>query len=303
MFRLRRPLALAAATCASASVVGALSVSAGRPAALASAAPSASPRCAIIVGAGSKHDRDGMGGDDLPPSTRFGLGGALALRFAKEDYTVILMGRRKAVLEEVKAEVEREGGRAVAVVCDVTSDESVAAAFKQAKSVGECEVLVFNPSPPLPPGRDFLSLPKPHEVSEDYLQHGFNVGVTGCIRCVKQVIEPMLEKGSGTILVSGATMGLRGGPSFACMSPVKFALRSLSQSMFNAYAPQGVHVANVVIDGVIDSPNMHAWGEKMMLQDPAELAEAFVMLVNQPKTCWSYELMVSPCKQGVGMRM
>jgi short-subunit dehydrogenase len=59
----------------------------------------------------------------------------------------------------------------------------------------------------------------------------------------------MIERGRGTVLLSGATMALRGGSGFACMAPVKAALRSLGQSMFQEYAPKGIHVAHVVIDG------------------------------------------------------
>jgi hypothetical protein len=74
------------------------------------------------------------------------------------------------------------------------------------------------------------------------------------------------------VLVSGATMGLRGGAAFACASPIKFALRSYCQSMSQAYHKEGVHIGHVVIDGVIDSPATHAWGGSVMLMDPAHLA-------------------------------
>ena len=53
----------------------------------------------------------------------------------------------------------------------------------------------------------------------------------------------------------------------------------------------------------VDSPNTRPFGERVMLQEPAELADAYAMLVKQPRSCWSYELMLSPCKGGVGMRM
>ena len=102
---------------------------------------------------------------------------------------------------------------------------------------------------------------------------------------------------------SGATMALRGGPTFGCMSPVKFALRSLSQSMYQEYAPHGIHVAHIVIDGVINSPNTAAWGEKVQLQDPAAIADAYFALHMQPPTVWSQEIMLSPQKGGIGMRI
>lgn len=257
---------------------------------------------AVIVGCGSKYDKDGND-TELPLTSKWGLGGALSLRFAAAGFHVVLMGRRSEVGETVAAAVRAEGGTATPVTCDVTNDASVSAAFEQAKALGDIEVLVFNCAPGWPEGRTFANLPLPHEVDPEYLQSSFNVGVTGCVRCVNQVIHQMLERGRGSILLSGATMALRGGAGFACMAPVKTALRSLGQSMYQQYAPQGVHVAHIVIDGVIESPNTKPWGEKVMLQNPADIADAYVQLHEQKPTVWSYEIQLSPCKGSVGMRM
>ncbi|CAE7041447.1 unnamed protein product [Symbiodinium sp. CCMP2592] len=116
-------------------------------------------------------------------------------------------------------------------------------------------------------------------------------------------------------------MAMRGGPKFACMAPIKAALRSLGQAMYQTYAPKGVHVAHVVIDGVIESPNTKAWASKVMLQDPADLADAFFALHEQKPSVWSYapwmhqgfsgadvvlefrcqEIQLTPCRESVGM--
>lgn len=210
-----------------------------------------SKQIAVIVGCGSKHDATGaspvMGeavdkpavAAALPPSSRYGLGGALALRFAK-DYHVVLVARREAVANEVKELVVGDGGTATVVACDVAVDASVTAAFAAASALGPVELLVFNVGLPFPEGRTFFTLPKPAGVDPAYLNAAFDIGVTGLLRCVQQVIGPMLDAQKGTVLVSGATMALRGGKAFASMSPVMFARRSLAQSMFQEYAP---HVA------------------------------------------------------------
>eukprot|EP00933_Yihiella_yeosuensis_P058046 TRINITY_DN58253_c0_g1_i1.p1 TRINITY_DN58253_c0_g1~~TRINITY_DN58253_c0_g1_i1.p1 ORF type:complete len:113 (-),score=10.77 TRINITY_DN58253_c0_g1_i1:59-355(-) len=98
-------------------------------------------------------------------------------------------------------------------------------------------------------------------------------------------------------------MALRGGAGFSCMAPVKTALRSYGQSMFQAYASKGIHVAHVIIDGVIESPNTKPWGEKVMLQDPKDLADAYYSLHEQKPSVWSYEIQLSPNRESVGMRM
>ena len=98
-------------------------------------------------------------------------------------------------------------------------------------------------------------------------------------------------------------MGLRGGAGFACMAPVKAALRSYCQSLANMYAKQNVHCAHVVIDGVIDSPATRSWGGNVMLMDPAHLASAFVALHEQPPTIWAHELQLTPSGDSIGMRL
>lgn len=265
--------------------------------------PSDPKPVAAIVGATSKYDQHGDPAE-LPPTVRWGLGGALSQRFAK-DYEVVAMGRRVEELHPLVEEISRQGGRATPFACDVVDDDSVQEAFDKAKEVGDIEVLVFNVAPPYPPGVTFENLPLPHEIDPAVLQRGFDVGVTGCLRCVRAVIGPMLTAGKGAILLTGATQALRGGASFASMSPIKFGLRSLSQSLFQAYAPRGIHVAHVVIDGPIDSPALRAQlaGQDTAFLDPGDIAGAYAMLVRQPPSCWSYELQLTPSRANPGMRL
>jgi len=254
----------------------------------------------VLVGCGSKHDKDGSD-EELPPSSRWGLGGALALRFAARGFHVVLMSRRTEIGKAIAEAVAAEGGAATPVSCDVTDGESVKSAFKVAETLGTIEVMIYNVAPPFPPGKSFGNFPQPHEIDPTYLAAAFDIGVTGCVRCANEIVPGMLERGRGSILLSGATMALRGGASFGCMAPVKTALRSLGQSMYQAYGPKGVHVAHVIIDGVIESPNTKAWD--VMLQKPSDLADAYVALHEQKPTVWSYEIQLSPMKGNVGMRM
>jgi len=113
----------------------------------------------------------------------------------------------------------------------------------------------------------------------------------------------MFEERKGTILLSGATMSLKGDAKFSTIATVKHALRALGQSMYQEYGPKGVHVAHVVLDGIIDSPGTRAWGGKVQLQDPADLADAYFGLHEQRSNAWSYELQLSPCMETIGMRL
>ena len=68
----------------------------------------------------------------------------------------------------------------------------------------------------------------------------------------------MLKNGKGTILFTGATASLRGSAKFGVFAASKFALRALAQSIAREFAPQGIHVAHVIIDGAIGTPSQVA---------------------------------------------
>lgn len=268
-------------------------------------------KVAVIVGCGSKHDKGGL--TDFVPSVRFGLGGALSLAFAKSSSFdhVLLLSRRQELLDLVAAEVRIAAGEDAVTtqVCDVTDDASVQAAFETAVGLGSVECVVFNVANGFPKDPDtgetlsFDQLPAPAAVDAAQLTAGFDVGVGGCVRVANRFVPHFVEQGRGSFLASGATMGLRGGPGFAALSPIKFALRSYCQSMSNAYHKDNVHVAYVVIDGVIDSPATRPWGGNVMLMDPEHLAGAYVALHEQPKTVWSSELQLTPSQDSIGMRL
>lgn len=268
-------------------------------------------RVAVIVGCGSKHDKGGSLAE-FEPTVRFGLGGALSLTFAKSSLFdhVLLLSRRQELLDLVTTEVDAAAGPGVAttLVCDVSSDSAVAAAFEKARSLGSVECVVYNVAPGFPKDAQgntvsFGNLPAPHEVDPEYWNSAFDIGVTGCLRFAKHFIPYFVEQGRGSFLVSGATMSLRGGPQFGALAPVKAALRSFCQSMSQKYHKENVHIAHVIIDGVIDSPNTRPWGSNVMLMEPAHLAEAYISLHQQPKTVWTHEMQLTPSQDSLGLRL
>lgn len=263
-------------------------------------------RVAVIVGASSKHDKDGAA-SDMPPEVRWGLGGALCHKFAIEGYHVVLMGRRVVNLCALRDTLTAASYQASILKCDVTDADQVKSAFAKASEIGNVDVVIFNVGFPMPEGRGFHNLPLVHEIDPAYFNRAFDVGVTGCLRVAREVIPRMLDRDDSrspiSFLISGATMALRGGKSFGSMSPAKFALRSLSQSMFQEYAPKGIHVCHIIIDGVIDSPATRPWGAKVQLMNPKDLASEYYRLHMQRPTVWSYESHVGPHRDSVGMRM
>eukprot|EP00580_Thalassiosira_gravida_P020115 CAMPEP_0201672850 /NCGR_PEP_ID=MMETSP0494-20130426/33214_1 /ASSEMBLY_ACC=CAM_ASM_000839 /TAXON_ID=420259 /ORGANISM="Thalassiosira gravida, Strain GMp14c1" /LENGTH=287 /DNA_ID=CAMNT_0048154589 /DNA_START=68 /DNA_END=931 /DNA_ORIENTATION=+ len=265
----------------------------------------------VVVGAGSKH---GTVDSDLPDSVRWGLGGALALPFAEEGYDVVLMGRREEVLDNVRKAVEavhqannHVDAKVLCVKCDVTDETSVRQAFDHVNSsahffgVDSCsyiDLVMFNVAPPYPSNFKFEGWGEvilPHQIDMDDMNRQYDTQVNGLIRICKQVLPGMIERKKGCILLSGESCcNLHGGFEFGSVAPARAALRSLGQSMFQAYGPMGVHVCNINIGGIIDSPKTRSWTEREELTKPNEIAEQFLNIYKQKSTVWSYEVNLSP---------
>lgn len=110
------------------------------------------------------------------------------------------------------------------------------------------------------------------------------------------VLPDMAGAGNGAFLVSGATASIRGGARFAAFASAKFALRGLTQSLAREYQSQGVHVAHVLLDGIIDTPrsrDLHDMDPALMMR-PAEIADAYWGLAHQPRSTWTHEMDLRP---------
>jgi NAD(P)-dependent dehydrogenase (short-subunit alcohol dehydrogenase family) len=125
----------------------------------------------------------------------------------------------------------------------------------------------------------------------------WRINALGALVAAQQVIPGMKQKGSGTILMIGATASLRGGPMTAAFASAKAAQRSLAQSMARHLWPQGIHVALVIIDGVVDLPRT-----REQLPDkpddffvrPDDLADTAFALTRQKRSAWSFEVEARP---------
>jgi NAD(P)-dependent dehydrogenase (short-subunit alcohol dehydrogenase family) len=105
----------------------------------------------------------------------------------------------------------------------------------------------------------------------------------------------MLAAGAGTIVFTGASASVKGYAQSAPFAMGKFALRGLAQSMARELAPQGIHVAHVVIDGGIRSDARPVPADKPdSLLAPEPIAESYLHLVRQPRSSWTWEIEVRP---------
>ena len=112
----------------------------------------------------------------------------------------------------------------------------------------------------------------------------------------QSTLQPMVRGGGGSFLVSGATASLRGGANFAAFTAAKFALRGLTQSFAREFQPAGIHVAHIIMDGIIDTAQSRALHKMapLKMMSPDDIAETFWQIAQQPKSVWSHEIDLRP---------
>lgn len=117
----------------------------------------------------------------------------------------------------------------------------------------------------------------------------------------QQAIPRLQAQGGGALIFSGASGSLRAGPLFSAFSSAKFALRGLTQALVREHSQDGIHVAHVVIDGLIRSERTaqrFAQADPAGLIAPADLAAQYLHLFQQPPSSWTHELDVRPLAAG-----
>jgi NAD(P)-dependent dehydrogenase (short-subunit alcohol dehydrogenase family) len=221
-----------------------------------------------------------------------GLGAALARRFARE-YAVAMVARGEDKLRELAAEIERDGGRALAVPADVARAGDIASAFERIRrELGEVDMLLYNAAM-RPFGRLMDTKPSTFE-------NTWRVCTFGAFLAAQQVVPTMLAKRAGAILFTGATAGVKPFATSAAFGPAKFAMRGLAHVMARDLGPQGIHVAWINVDGAIDMPFIRERFPQLTEEDmlkPSAIAESFWFLAHQDRSSWTLELDVRPFKE------
>ena len=221
-------------------------------------------------------------------------GAAVARRFAREGHAVCVARRDDAALQPLVEAIGASGGQARGFALDARREEQVSAFFEQVESeVGPIEVVVFNVGGNVRFPILETTARKYFKVWEMCALAGFLVG--------REAARAMLPRGRGTLLFTGATASLRGGAGFAAFAGGKAALRALAQSMARELGPRGLHVAHVVVDGLIDTAfarehfaeRVAAVGPDGIL-NPDHIAEAYWWLHRQPRDAWTFELDLRP---------
>ncbi len=265
---------------------------------------------AVVVGATSKWQADGrntrlahgkaLDDSQLPVGIRWGVGGAVAQKFAKEGFFVVLTTRRAANAEGLDKAIREQGGSSTIVELDLVSEASITKAFATIRErVGDPDVLVYNAGylegRDLPPDKELLE-----HVPLEIFETAQHISSRGPFLVAKEVLPAMRKRGAGSFLISNNASSLRGRKRLTGQSLYypRVMMRTLAQVLTEEYSEHGVHVANVVIDGLIDSPGTRALPraqkEPQIVMNPVKIAEAFYYLHTQDKSCWTHELQLTP---------
>ena len=214
-----------------------------------------------------------------------GLGAALARRFARGGCALGLVARHRDFIAELAREISDTGGKAIAVVADVSRPEEVNAAVQQVRAeVGKITVLLHNASAS---SGDGLLGTTPEE-----FENSWRIATLGGFVAARETAPDMIAAGQGAMLFTGATSSVRGG-GWLAFSSARFALRGLAQSLARELWPQGVHVGHVIVDGII-GPAGKALSPNEPQLDPAEMAEAYWQFARQNRAAWTLELDLRP---------
>jgi len=215
-----------------------------------------------------------------------GNGAALARRFAADGYAVALMARsakNTSVLAEELADAR-------SFACDVGDAASVASAFAAVRAeMGEVDVVVFNAGSGVFGALD--------DVSAADFEASWRVNSLGLFLVAKEVTPAMKAAGEGAIIVIGATASRRGTARTTAFAPAKAAQRSLCEALARQLGPDGVHVALIILDGVVDLPRtrevMKDKSDDFFIK-PSGVADLASMLVRQDKSAWTFEAEARP---------
>lgn len=209
-----------------------------------------------------------------------GLGTALAKKFIAEGHDVV--GLTRSPVEPMD--------HLYSIPTDVSDERQVKKAFQLIDDRYPCSPSVFIHNTAELIINPFL------QTSPASFEKVWKSMVLSAAMTSAECLNRMLKQGDGTMIFSGATAGIKAAAHFSAFASAKFALRGLVQSMAREFQPKGIHVAHVIIDGIIWTPRSQErfspMKETCLL--PEDIAEAYWHLSQQSRSAWSQEIDLRP---------
>ncbi len=229
-----------------------------------------------------------------------GIGGTVATKFAAEGYHACLCRRSdQAGLDQMVKKIEEEGGTASGHLINAIEEnvlEQLIISIE--KDHGPIEVLVYNLG--AQSGMKLLQ-----ETSIKEFEWAWRIADLGLFRVAKTLMPLMEQRGSGTLLVTSATAAMRGNKNQHSHATAMGGRRMLCQTLNAEFASKGIHVAHIVVDGMVDAPDTlgKMLGEEVFQQLresrgmehdglilPEKIAETYFHLAQQHRSAWTHEV-------------
>ena len=230
-----------------------------------------------------------------------GIGGHVAARFAREGYHAVLARRSdEDGLARLVTAIEAGGGSATGMLVDASADGSIEEMVAKVEAdIGPIDTALYNLGAQ-------IGNRKLHDTPHRTFELGWRLGCYGLFRLAHAMLPAMVERGKGSLLVTSATAAVRGNAGQHSHAAAMGGRRMLCQTLNAEFAPQGIHVAHVVVDGAVDAPDTlgKLLGDKFDaykaskgndgVLDPASMADTYWHLAQQPRNAWTHELDLRP---------
>ncbi|MEO0575872.1 MAG: SDR family NAD(P)-dependent oxidoreductase [Pseudomonadota bacterium] len=232
-----------------------------------------------------------------------GIGGNVALRFAREGYHAVLCRRSDTQgLADLVEKIETAGGTASGFLLDAAKEDTIETRIAAVENdIGPIDTVLYNLGAQI--GNRTLD-----DTSHKAFELGWRLGTYGLFRTAKCTLPAMVERGHGTLLVTSATAAVRGNAGQHSHAAAMGGRRLLCQSLNAEFGPKGIHVAHIVVDGPVDAPDTlgKMLGEERFqkLRDtrgaddglllPDKIADTYYHLAQQHRSAWTHEMDLRP---------
>ena len=233
-----------------------------------------------------------------------GIGGHVGKRFAKAGYHAVLCRRTHADgLKQLVDDIESKGGSASGYLLNVVEADSLEERITSIEAdIGPIEVAVFTLGAQI--GNRSLE-----ETTYKQFEIGWRLATYSLFRLASTVCPLMEARGGGTILVTSSTAAVRGNRGQHSHAAAMGGRRMLCQSLNAEFAPKNIHVAHILVDGMVDAPDtlgkilgpekfQELRETRGMEHDglllPAKIAETYYHIAHQHRSAWTHEIDLRP---------
>ena len=185
-----------------------------------------------------------------------GLGHAIARRYAREGYEVVLVARNREPLEEFAGELTDAGASAHVITADLADTDAVPALVQRIRAVvGELDAIYYAPTS----DGGFVAAT---DLTPQQAQAFMPLAFYSLLALVQEFLPHMLEQGDGAILTAQGASTVHGLPNMSGPGPAQAAQRNYLQSLHTEVAGTGVYVGMLYVGAVIENSAFHAWLEE-----------------------------------------